>query len=92
MSLGTWARNEFDDRSLSAGEMLGNVLRLKAVHKQKYGKPLKAVRLSRLTLLMFPLMPTQDAKTITTLGGIPIEIDDSLGAWEFKEVRERSES
>lgn len=68
------------------GEMLEAFLKIKAQHEAQFGKPLKAVKLSRLTLLTIPLLPAQDAASISTFYGVPIEIDDSLDLWEFKEV------
>lgn len=84
----TWARNESDDRSLSMKELSETFLKIKTEHEAKYGKPLKAVKLSRLTLLMIPAviptLPTDDPAE--RFYGVPIEIDDSLAPWEFKEV------
>lgn len=84
----TWARNESDDRALSMKELSDTFLKLKTQYQAQYGKPLKAVKLSRLTLLTIPLaLPMRDALSpVSTFYGVPIEIDDSLGLWEFKEV------
>lgn len=68
------------------GEMSEAFFKIKAQHEAQFGRPLKAVKLSRLTLLTIPLLPTQDVASISTFYGVPIEIDDSLGLWEFKEV------
>ncbi len=85
----TWARNKFDDRSLSMKELSETFLKIKTQQEAKYGKPLKAVKLSRLTLLLIPTViatvPT-GTDSPETFYGVPIEIDDSLEPWEFKEV------
>lgn len=87
MSAGlTWARNDFDDRALSMKELSDTFLRLKTRHEAQFGKPLKAVRLSRETLMTIPMVPTLQRSSISTFYGVPIEIDDSLALWEFKEV------
>jgi hypothetical protein len=83
----TWARNESDDRSVSLKGLYDTFLKAKCAHEARYNKPLKAVRLSRLTLLTIPLLlPTVETWQVTTFYGVPIEIDDSLGLYEFKEV------
>lgn len=82
----TWARNESDDRASSMNEMFDTFLKIKTRHQERFGKPLKAVKLSRLTLLALPLIPAQDANAITSFYGVPVEIDDSLALWDFKEV------
>lgn len=83
----TWARNDFDDRALSFKELCETFLKLKTQHQAQFGKPLKAVRLSRLTLGCFPVyVATQDAQSMSSFYGVPIEIDDSLELWEFKAV------
>lgn len=87
MSAGlTWARNESDDQALSMKEMFDTFLKIKTQHEARFGKPLKAVKLSRLTLMTLPLMPTQDTHSISTFYGVPVQIDDSMGLWEFKEI------
>lgn len=82
----TWARTDIDDRALSTKELTETFLRVKAKHQAKYGRPLKAVKLSRLTLMSLPLLHTQELSAISTFYGVPIEIDDSLELWEFKEI------
>lgn len=74
----TW--NSPDETALSMRELSTTILKLKAQH----GPPLKAIKLSRLTLLMLPLVLTQ--QSISTFYGVPIVIDDSLEPWEFQEV------
>lgn len=84
----TWARNESDDHALSMKEMSDTFLKLKTKYQEQYGRPLKAVKLSRLTLLTVPLaVPMRDAVSpVSTFYGVPVEIDDSLDLWECKEV------
>lgn len=82
----TWAKNESDDRSLSMKELTETFLKIKTEHQVRYGCPLKVVKLSRLTLMSLPLLHTQEPSAIATFYGVPIEIDDSLGLWEFKEI------
>lgn len=86
----TWARNEFDVRALSMKEMSETFLKIKTQQQARFGKPLKAVRLSRQALMMIPLaIPMRDASSpVSTFYGVPIEIDTSLDLWEFKEVYE----
>lgn len=86
MSGFTWARNESDDRALSMKELSETFFKIKSQHQAQFGKPLKAVKLSRLTLMSIPLAYRQPENPISTFYGVPIEIDDSLGLWEFKEV------
>lgn len=81
----TWARNESDDRALAFGEMSQSFLRAKIKFEEQHMRPLKAVRLSRLTLLSIPA-PYQSMEPRSTFCGVPIEVDDSLALWEFKEV------
>ena len=82
------ARNEADDHALSMKELSDTFLKIKTRFQEQHSKPLKAVRLSRLTLLTIPLaLPVRDASSpVSTFYGVPIEIDDSLALWEFKEV------
>lgn len=75
-----------DETALSMRELSETFLKLKTQHEAQFGKPLKAIRLSRETLLTIPLMPTQDASSISRFYGVPVEIDNSLALWEFKEV------
>lgn len=82
----TWASNESDERALSMKEMSDMFLKITAQFKSQYGKPLKDVKLSRETLLSLPLMPTQDPSAVLRFYGVPVEIDDSLALWEFKEI------
>jgi hypothetical protein len=84
----TWARNESDDHALSMKELSETFLKLKTQYQAQHNKPLKAVRLSRLTLLHIPLaLPMRDASNpVSTFYGVPIEVDDSLALGEFKEV------
>lgn len=90
MSNLTWAKNESDDHALSMKELSDSFLKIKTNYQAEYGKPLKAVKLSRLTLLTIPLavptVPLQEPSSSLTFYGVPIEIDNSLALWEFKEV------
>jgi len=81
----TWAKNETDNNANAFGEMSTAFLRAKVAYQEKHGKPPRAVKLSRLTLLSIPL-PYTSVEPVSTFCGVPIEIDDSLGLWEFKEV------
>lgn len=87
MSAGlTWARNDFDDHVLSMKDMVDGFLKIKSQHEAQFGKPLKAVRLSRLTLLTIPMIPMLQRSSISTFFGVPVEIDNLLALWEFREV------
>lgn len=82
----TWARTDKDDSALKLGEMSDSFLKITTRFQAEHSKPLKAVKLSRLTLLSLPLMPTQEPSALLRFYGVPIEIDDSLALWEFREV------
>lgn len=66
--------NSSDDRTLSLKELCDTVLRL------KHQPALKAIKISRATVLMFPLSPV--ANNMSRLYGVPVEIDDSLRLFE----------
>jgi hypothetical protein len=48
----------------------------------KYGPPLKAIKISQETLALIALTHSEFPAFL----GVLIEIDDSLGLWEFKEI------
>jgi hypothetical protein len=81
----TWARSEADDRALAWRELSRAFLKAKIKYQEERGCPPPAVQLSRETLLSIPL-PYQSANPVSTFYGVPIEINDSLALWEFKEV------
>lgn len=76
--------NSSDQRALSMRELSETVLKFKAQHEP----PLKAIKLSRATLLCFPPSPIQGItqQPISTFYGVPVEVDDSLGLFEFEKV------
>lgn len=82
----TWARNESDNQALSIKELSDSVLKVRAALRANNQPPLKAIRLSRETLLAFPLVYGQEGSAIATFYGIPVEIDDSLALFEYKEI------
>lgn len=79
--------SEPDSDTLSMKKLTDAFQRAKA-RQEVLGKPLKAVRLSQATLLMIPVVvPTSSTfSAISTFYGVPVEIDNSLALWEFKEV------
>lgn len=77
----TWARNQFDNQALSLKDLSDSFLKLKT--QLRHVRPLKAVRISRLTLLIIPLAYRQGTDPISTFYGVPIEIDDSLGLFQY---------
>jgi hypothetical protein len=75
MSATVW--NSSNQDALSVSELLGTVKGMKT----KYGPPLKTIKISRATLSLIPL-----GSNPSIFQGVPVDIDDSLGLWEFKEI------
>lgn len=67
--------NSSDQQALSLKDLGDCVLKL------KQQPSLRAIRISRATLLCFPAVPTNQAP-LSRLYGVPVEIDDSLGLFE----------
>lgn len=75
----TWARNESDDQALSLKELSDSFLKLKSQMK-----PLRAVRISRLTLLKIPLTFSDEMNPNSIcFYGVPVIIDDSLELFQY---------
>jgi hypothetical protein len=66
----TRASNESDDRHCSLSNLYDTFLKVKIEYEAQHNKPLKAVRLSRLTLLTIPqLLPRKNTPTFSTFYG-----------------------
>lgn len=63
---------------------LDDFLELRSDLLARYGPPLKAVRMSRLTAASFPTVPTQGE--VETLHSVPIQWDDTLDEGEYVPV------
>jgi hypothetical protein len=48
----------------------------------KYGPPLRAIKISSTTASLIPLTTS----VTPPIHAVPVDIDESLGLWEFKEV------
>ncbi len=82
-----WDRNnsETAQQSLALQTLMDTFIKAKA-QQESLCKPLKAVRISRASLLLFPVGPSQDITAVHRLCGVPIQLDETLAEGEWAPV------
>lgn len=80
-----WNNRDEAKRESKLQGLMDTFLKAQA-QQESSGKPLKAVRISHASLLLFPAVATQEISAIDRFCGVVIEFDDTLSEGEWRPV------